>query len=96
MTMKIGTRILAGYGIGLLVFLTVGVVSYRSTTALVASADSVAHTHRVKEALAAVRGNLLNAETGSADFCSPAPIATSIPIALGFAMWMAISRAYGN
>jgi methyl-accepting chemotaxis protein len=68
MTMKIGTRILAGYGIGLLVFLTVGVVSYRSTTALVASADSVAHTHRVKEALAAVRGNLLNAETGQRGF----------------------------
>jgi methyl-accepting chemotaxis protein len=66
--MKIGTRILAGYGIGFLIFVLVGFVSYRSINALVASADSVARTHRVKEALNAVRLSLLNAETGERGF----------------------------
>jgi methyl-accepting chemotaxis protein len=64
MTMKIGTRILAGYGVGLLIFLLVGAIAYRSTTQLVASADSVARSHQVKEALMAVYETLLNAETG--------------------------------
>jgi methyl-accepting chemotaxis protein len=66
--MKIGTRILAGYGIGLLIFILVGMLSYRSITGLVVSADSVAHTHQVKEALTAVRSSLVNAETGQRGF----------------------------
>ncbi len=68
MKMKIGTRILVGYLIGLLVFGVVGMVAYRSTNALVASADSVTHTHQVKEALNAVRSSLINAETGQRGF----------------------------
>lgn len=68
MRMKIGTRILAGYFIGLLIFGLVGMVSYRSTTDLVASADAVTHAHQVKEALNAVRSNLVNAETGQRGF----------------------------
>src|ERR1700689_2486336 len=68
MTMNIGTRILAGYFIGLLIFGLVGVVSYRSTTDLVASADTVTHSHQVKEALSAVRSSFVNAETGQRGF----------------------------
>jgi CHASE3 domain sensor protein len=68
MTMKIGTRILAGYFIGLLVFGLVGVVSYRSTTDLMASADTVTHSHQVKEALSAVRFSFVSAETGQRGF----------------------------
>ena len=32
--MKIGTRILAGYGLALVVIIAVGIVAYRSTTCL--------------------------------------------------------------
>src|SRR5690242_16175235 len=64
MNMKIGTRILAGYFVVLLVFGVVGTISFQSTNSLVASAASVAHSHMVKEASTAVRVNLLNAETG--------------------------------
>jgi methyl-accepting chemotaxis protein len=68
MRIKIGTRIMAGYCIGLMIFGLVGFVCYRSTTSLVASADSVTHSHQVKEALSAVRSSLLNAETGQRGF----------------------------
>ena len=61
--MKIGTRILAGYGVGLLIFLVVGVLAFRSTQELVASAVAVTHSHQVKEALGAVFDSLLSAET---------------------------------
>ncbi len=62
--MKIGTRILAGYCIVLLVFGVVGTIAYQSMNALVASADAVTRSHQVKEATYAVRVNVLNAETG--------------------------------
>lgn len=64
MNMKIGTRIIAGYCIVLLVFWVVGAIAYQSMNSLVASADAVAHSHEVKEASNQVRVNLLNAETG--------------------------------
>ena len=62
--MRIGTRILAGYGLALLVVATVGVVAYRGTTEAVESADWVSHTYKVKETLAEVFSALKDAETG--------------------------------
>src|SRR5579872_6291154 len=62
--MRIGTRILVGYGLALLVVGTVGVVAYRGTTEAVDSADWVSHTYKVKETLAEVFSTMKDAETG--------------------------------
>ncbi len=66
--MKIGTRILTGYGLALLVVGAVGIVAYRATTELVDSADWVTHTHKVKETLAQTLSSLKDAETGQRGF----------------------------
>jgi CHASE3 domain sensor protein len=66
--MRIGTRILAGYGLALVVVGIVGVVAYRGTTELVDSADLVTHSHKVKEAVFEVRSSLKDAETGQRGF----------------------------
>lgn len=66
--MRIGTRILAGYGVALLVVAAVGVVAYRSTIELIDSADWVTHTHQVREVLADTLSTLKDAETGQRGF----------------------------
>jgi methyl-accepting chemotaxis protein len=68
MKMSIGKRILAGYGVALLVTGGVGIVVYRSVTELTASADWVTHTHKVKEAIFELRSELKDAETGQRGF----------------------------
>ena len=68
MKMSIGGRILAGYGVALLVTGAVGVVVYRGMSELVATADWVTHTHKVKEAVAEVNSALKDAETGQRGF----------------------------
>jgi methyl-accepting chemotaxis protein len=68
MNMRIGSRILAGYALTLLVVGAVGIIAYRSTTELVASADLVTHTHKVKENLSEVLSALKDAETGQRGF----------------------------
>jgi methyl-accepting chemotaxis protein len=62
-SMRIGTRILAGYGLALLVVGAVGVVAYRATNELMDSADWVTHTHKVKESLAQLLLTMTDAET---------------------------------
>ena len=66
--MRIGTRILAGYGAALLVVGGVGIVAYRATTELVDSADWVTHTHKVKETIFEELSALRDAETGQRGF----------------------------
>jgi methyl-accepting chemotaxis protein len=66
--MRIGARILAGYGIALLVVAAVGVVVYRATNELIDSATWVAHTHKVKEATLALLSAAQDAETGQRGF----------------------------
>src|SRR5580704_250922 len=68
LNMRIGTRILAGYGLALLVVSGVGVVAYRATAELVDSADWVTHTHKVKEDISEVLSALKDAETGQRGF----------------------------
>jgi methyl-accepting chemotaxis protein len=60
---KIGTRILLGFGLALLISAVVSVISYRSTTELLDIADWVAHTHKVLESIADVRSTMKDAET---------------------------------
>jgi methyl-accepting chemotaxis protein len=68
MNMRIGARILLGYGVALLVASGVEIIAYRGTTELVASADWVAHTHKVKETLYKTLASLTDAETGQRGF----------------------------
>ncbi len=68
LNMKIGTRILSGYAIALLVVGGVGVVAYHGTIELIESADWVTHTHQVKETLARLLSDVKNAETGQRGF----------------------------
>src|SRR5437660_6114091 len=66
--MRIGTRILAGYGLALLVVGGVGIVAYRGMTELIDNADWVTHTHKVKETIFEVLSALKDAETGQRGF----------------------------
>jgi methyl-accepting chemotaxis protein len=68
MRMTIGRRILAGYGVALLVTGGVGVLVYRSVSELVASAARVTHTQTEKQAIAELRSTLADAETGQRGF----------------------------
>jgi methyl-accepting chemotaxis protein len=66
--MRIGTRILVGYGLALIVVGAVGIVAYRAISELVDSADWVTHSHKVKGALADTLSALKDAETGQRGF----------------------------
>jgi methyl-accepting chemotaxis protein len=68
MNMSIGTRILAGYGVVLLVVGAVGIVAYHATTELIASAGLVERSHQVKETLADLLSLMKDAETGQRGF----------------------------
>ncbi|HEV3342186.1 MAG TPA: CHASE3 domain-containing protein [Pirellulales bacterium] len=64
MKFTVGTRILAGFSLALLILLTVGAISYRSTKVLTDNADWVTHSHRVLESLENAIAQMTNAETG--------------------------------
>jgi methyl-accepting chemotaxis protein len=68
MSMRIGTRILAGYGLALVVVGGIGFVAYRAITELVGAADLVTHTRKVKETLSDVLSALKDAESGQRGF----------------------------
>src|SRR5258708_4356462 len=68
MNMRIGARILAGYGLALIVAGTVGIIAWQATEDLIASADLVTYTHTVKETLAATLSSLKDAEAGLRGF----------------------------
>jgi CHASE3 domain sensor protein len=61
--MKIGPRILLGFGLALLISGVVSVISYRSTNELLEVADCVTHTHKVLEGISEVRSTMQDAET---------------------------------
>ncbi len=66
--MSIGTRILTGYALVLVVVGAVGVVAYRATTELIESAKLVARSHKLKETLADLFSTMKDAETGQRGF----------------------------
>lgn len=68
MNLRIGTRILLGFGVALVMFTIVSVLSYRSTTELIDTANWVTHTHKVLEDVSGVLSVLKDAETGQRGF----------------------------
>lgn len=66
--MRIGTRILAGYGLAVLLMAGMGVVAYRSTNELVDSANWATHTYKVKTEIAKPVAILTTAETAQRGF----------------------------
>ena len=66
--MKIGTRILAGYGAALIVFATVAMIAYRATGQLVQSNSAAAHSYQVRQTLTGVLSALTDSETGQRGF----------------------------
>jgi methyl-accepting chemotaxis protein len=61
--MRIGNRILAGYGFAVLLMASMGMVAYRSTGELVDTADWVTHTYKVKNEITKTLATLVDAET---------------------------------
>ncbi len=68
MTLRIGTRILLGFGVALLVSGVVSLVSYRSTVELVEISKTRSQTHRFVEKLTSMLSVLKDAETGQRGF----------------------------
>lgn len=66
--MKIGTRILLGYGLALVIVGGVGLVAWRAIANLIESADQVEQTHTLRETVADVFSSLKDAETGTRGF----------------------------
>jgi len=61
---KIGTKIGAGFALGLAVFITLGIVSYRGTERLISTARQEKHTYQVLGELEEIFSLLKDAETG--------------------------------
>ncbi len=68
MKMRVGTRILAGFGATLLVVIIVGVIAYRGAVESAGSAEWVTHTHKVKESILLLLSTAKDAETGQRGF----------------------------
>jgi methyl-accepting chemotaxis protein len=64
MKWTVGTKISVGFGLTLVIFLVVGMVSYRSVTQQTEAAEWVAHTREVQNQLTRLLSNLQDAETG--------------------------------
>jgi methyl-accepting chemotaxis protein len=64
MKWNVGTKISAGFGITLAIFVIVGTVSYRSVTKQTEAAAWVAHTREVQNQLTELVASLQDAETG--------------------------------
>jgi len=68
MKWTVGMKIGSGFGLVSGILLIVGVVSYRSTSKLIDTADWVTHTHKVLEDLNGIVLSMVNAETGQRGF----------------------------
>lgn len=64
MKWSVGTKIATGFAVALLIFVTVGVVSYRATTRLIEASEWRDHTHDVLEHLDQTLSLLKDVETG--------------------------------
>lgn len=64
MKLSIGTKIGGGFILALAALITIGVVSYRSTTGLIETAGQVEHTHQVIENIELMLSLMKDAETG--------------------------------
>ena len=68
MKWNVGTKIGAGFGIALAIFVVVGIVSYRNVEQQAEDAAWVAHTHEVISTLTKVLSAMQDAETGQRGF----------------------------
>jgi methyl-accepting chemotaxis protein len=68
MKWNVGTKISAGFGIALAIFVIVGVTSYRNVTAQVEDAQWVAHSHEVLTEITELLSSLKDAEVGQRGF----------------------------
>ncbi len=64
MKWSIGVKISSGFALGLAILVVLGVLSYRDTTGLIASAENVKHTYKILEELAQIIKVMTDAETG--------------------------------
>ncbi|UUZ74874.1 hypothetical protein LP414_22230 [Polaromonas sp. P1(28)-13] len=64
MKWNVGTKIGAGFGLAMAIFVIVGAVSYRSTTQLIEASDSRKRTFQLLAELAEVPSQLGDIETG--------------------------------
>ncbi len=64
MKLNIRSKLMGGFGVGLVIMLIVGVVTYVSTVSLVNNSDMVAHTHEVLKGLDSIVSYLKDSETG--------------------------------
>src|SRR5882672_312257 len=64
MKWSVGTKMGVGFGVVLLIFVIVGVLSYRSTTQLIGASEWRQHTYKVLGQLDAVLSSLQDVETG--------------------------------
>jgi len=62
--LKIGTKIGASFTLGLAIFATIGIISHRNTTKLIATARLETHTYQVLGELEDLKTKLADAETG--------------------------------
>jgi methyl-accepting chemotaxis protein len=68
MKWNVGTKIGAGFGVALAIFVIVGIVSYRNVQQQTEDAQWVAHTHEVIATLTKVMSAMQDAETGQRGF----------------------------
>jgi CHASE3 domain sensor protein len=64
MNWSVGTKIGAGFTVALLALACIGVISYRSTNALIEAARLKAHTYEVLRSLQSLLSAMQDAETG--------------------------------
>lgn len=68
MRLSIGAKIASGFGLALSILITIGVVSFNSTTKLIDSSDWVSHTHSVLNQLDGLVASMKDGETGQRGF----------------------------
>jgi methyl-accepting chemotaxis protein len=85
MKWNVGTKIGAGFGLALLIFVIVGMVSYRSVQAQIEDAGWVAHTNEVIATLSQFFSGLQDAETGQRGYIITGEEAYLSPYAAGVA-----------
>ena len=68
MKWSIGAKISSGFALGLAILVVLGVISYRDSTGLIASADWVTHTYQVLTRLNGISNALVDVETAERGF----------------------------
>ena len=68
MKTSISLKIGAGFSLGLVVLLVIGVLSFRNTSSLIRASEEVTHTHQILQELESISGLLTDAAYGQRGF----------------------------